>query len=153
MRFSSFIDKKNARAREELEIIRDILKDGGLKVQDFLKSDSPYIFLSSPQEGLNFEGVRIYKVGSNLAYRIQNENSTEPYGQAYSLDLEDIFSDLVSDMSGEKAADKIKEAVVDEFKNFFKKSSEAQQELNSTPGDPQSKIMVNGSAGDISNTM
>ena len=52
MRFSSFIDKKNARAREELEIIRDILKDGGLKVEDFLKSESPYIFLSSPQNGL-----------------------------------------------------------------------------------------------------
>jgi hypothetical protein len=42
---------------------------------------------------------------------------------------------------------------VDKFKNFFKKSSKAQEELNSFPGDPQSKIMVNGSAGDLSNSM
>jgi hypothetical protein len=153
MRFSSFIDKKNARAREELEIIRDILGEGGLKVDDFLKSDNPYLFLSTPQEGLNFEGVRIYKVGSNLAYRIQNESDTEPYGKAYSLNLEEVFSDLISDMTGEEAAEKIKEAVVDEFKNFFKKSSEAQEELNSTPNDPQNKIIVNGSAGDLSNSM
>lgn len=153
MRFSSFLDKKNKQAVRELGIIRDILSEGEFKVEDFLKDESPYLFVNCPNKGdLDFEGVRVYKVGSNLAYRIQKENKTEPYGSAYSLDIEDLFGDLVSDMSEEKAAEEIKKAVVEEFKNFFEKSSKAQEEINSGGADPQSKIVVSGGAGDLSNT-
>lgn len=153
MRFSSFIDKKNKQARYELGVIRDVLKEGGFQVKDFLKDESPYVFLKSPEGNLDFEGVRIYKVGSNLAYRIQKEDKTEPYGQAYGLNLEEIFSDLISDMSEEKAAKQIKKALVEEFKNFFQKSVKAQDEINSNLQDPQNKIIVSGGAGDLSNTM
>jgi hypothetical protein len=153
MRFSSFLDKKNKQAVRELGIIRDILAEGEFKVEDFLKEESPYIFVNCTDGGLDFEGVRVYKVGSNLAYRIQKENKTEPYGSAYSLGIEDLFSDLISDMSEDEAADEIKKAVVEEFKNFFQKSSKAQDELNSGGSDPQSKIVVSGGSGDISNTV
>jgi tRNA threonylcarbamoyladenosine modification (KEOPS) complex Pcc1 subunit len=152
MRFSSFLDKKNKQAIRELGIVRDILGEGDLKVEDFLKSESPYLFVNCSEDGLDFEGVRVYKIGSSLAYRVQKENKTEPYGEAYSLDLEDLFGDLVSDMSEEKAAEEIKKAVVEEFKNFFSRSSRAQEELNSGGLDPQSKIVVSGGAGDLSNT-
>ena len=153
MRFSSFIDKKNREARRELGIIRDILAEAKLKVEDFIKDDVPYIFLSNTDEDLDFDGVRIYKIGSDIAFRIQKENKTEPYGEAYALDVEEIFGDLITDMSEEKAAKKVKEAVVEEFKNFFKKSVEAQEEIAGEGGDPQSKIIVNGTAGDLSNAM
>lgn len=152
MRFSSFLDKKNKQAVRELGIIRDILTEGDFKVEDFLKEDSPYIFVNTTDSGLDFEGVRVYKVGSNLAYRIQKEKNTEPYGAAYSLDIENLFGDLVSDMSEDEAAEEIKKAVVEEFKNFFQKSAKAQDELNSGKNDPQSKIVVSGGAGDLSNT-
>jgi hypothetical protein len=151
MRFSSFLDKKNKQAVRELGIIRDILSEDEFKVEDFLKEESPYIFVNSTGNGLDFEGVRVYKVGSNLAYRVQKENKTEPYGAAYSLDIENLFGDLVSDMSEDEAADEIKKAVVEEFKNFFQKSSKAQDNLNSGKADPQSKIVVSGGAGDLSN--
>lgn len=152
MRFSSFLDKKNKQAVRELGIIRDILAEGDFKVEDFLKEESPYIFVNSTEGELDFEGVRVYKVGSNLAYRVQKENKTEPYGTAYSLDIENLFGDLVSDMSEDEAAEEIKKAVMEEFKNFFQKSSKAQDELNSGRTDPQSKIVVSGKAGDFSNT-
>jgi hypothetical protein len=153
MRFSSFIDKKNREARRELGIIRDILSEAKLKVDDFLKDEVPYLFLKNTDKDLDFDGVRIYKIGSSMAYRVQKESKTEPYGEAYLLDVEDIFGDLITDMSEEKAANKVKEAVVEEFKSFFRKSVEAQDEIAGEGGDPQSKIIVNGSAGDLSNAM
>jgi hypothetical protein len=153
MRFSSFIDKKNKKARYELGVVRDILKEGGFNLEDFLKDENPYVFLKNPEGNLDFEGVRIYKIGSGLAYRVQKENKTEPYGQAYGLNLEEIFSDLISDMSEEKAAKQIKKAIIEEFKNFFEKSIKAQDEINSNSQDPHNKIFASSNAGDLSNTM
>jgi len=152
MRFSSFLDKKNKQAVRELGIVRDILSEGDFKVEDFLKEESPYIFVNCTGGGLDFEGVRVYKVGSNLAYRVQKESKTEPYGEAYSLNIEDLFSDLISDMSEDEAAEEIKKAVMEEFENFFQKSAKAQEELNSGRIDPQNKIVISGGAGDLSNT-
>lgn len=153
MKFSSFLDKKNKQIRKELEIIRDILKEENFKIEDFICTESPYLFLKNTEDGLDFDGVRIYKVGSNLAYRIQKENKTEPYGAAYSLNIEDIFGDYITDMDEEKAAEQIKKAIKEEFKNFFKKSAEAQEELNSGSFDKDLKHTVGDSYGDISNTM
>jgi hypothetical protein len=153
MRFSSFLDNKNKRARKELGLVRDVLKEGEMQVEDHLESDPPYLFLKGEGTNLDFDGVRIYKIGSNLAYRIQKESKTEPYGAAYPLNIEEMFGDLITDMDEDKAADEIKKAVVAEFKNFFKKSSEAQDKINSDGVDIHSKIVVNGSAGDLSNTM
>jgi hypothetical protein len=123
MRFSSFLDKKNKKIKSELEVIRDILKEENFKVEDFLCDDHPYLFLQSSENGLNFDGVRIYKVGSNLAYRIQKENKTAPYGSAYSLNIEGMFEDLITDMDENEAANQIKKAIKEEFKNFFKAQS------------------------------
>lgn len=153
MRFSSFLDKKNKQARKELELVKEVLDEGEMQVEDHLKSDPPYLFLKGEGANLDFDGVRIYKVGSNLAYRIQKESKTEPYGAAYPLNIEEMFGDLITDMDEEKAAEEIKKALVAEFKNFFKKSSEAQDKINSDGTDMQSKIVVSGGAGDLSNTM
>lgn len=150
MRFSSFIDKKNKEARKELSIIRDILSEGDMDVEDILKSDAPYLFLKNPDENLDFGGVRIYKIGSNIAYRIQKESKTEPYGTAYPLNIEDMFGDLITDMNEEKAAKHIKKAVIAEFKSFFRKSAEAQEKINSDGAGTLGKIVVTGGAGDLS---
>lgn len=154
MRFSAFVDKKTNRARKELEVVRDILKEGGLKVEDFIKEEDPYLYVPSNKQSLDFGGVRIYKVGNSVAYRIQNDKDTQPYGASYSLDVESMFEDLISDMGEEKAAEEIKKAVVEEINNFFKKSLEAQDEIGAAGFDPHSKIMiVPGRSTDISNMM
>lgn len=153
MRFSSFLDKKNKQIRNELGVVRDVLKEANFKVEDFLCDDHPYLFLQNPENGLDFDGVRIYKIGSNLAYRIQKENKTAPYGEAYSLDIEGMFEDLITDMDENKATEHIKKAIHEEFKNFFKKSVEAQENINSGALDPHSKVIIGSSHGDLSNTM
>lgn len=153
MKFSSFLDKKTRQARKELGIIKDVLEEADLEVEDHLEEDSPYLFLKKTTEDLHFAGVRIYKVGSDIAFRIQNENKTEPYGAAYSLNVEEMFGSLITDMGQEEAAEQIKKAVVEEFKNFFQKSSDAQNKINSMGADSYGKIIVSKGAGDISNTM
>lgn len=154
MKFSSFVDKKTNKARKELEVVRDVLSSGGVKVDDFLKEDSPFLFVPSTKKSLDFGGIRIYKIGNNMAYRIQNEGGTEPYGMSYPLDIEGMFEDLISDMGDEKAAEEIKKAVVEEINGFFDRSLKAQDDLGSSGQDPHNKIMVMpGRAGDISNMM
>lgn len=154
MRFSAFVDKKTNKARKELEVVKDILAEGGVKVEDFLKEDDPFLFVPSTKQSLDFGGVRIYKVGNNMAYRIQNEKDSEPYGMSYPLSIESMFEDIISDMGEEKAAEEIKKAVVEEINNFFERSLKAQDELDSSGLDPHSKIIVMpGRAGDLSNMM
>jgi hypothetical protein len=73
MKFSSFLDKKKKQTVNELKIIKDVLSQGDLKVEDFTEEEAPYLFVNSTEESLDFDGVRVYKVGSNMAYRIQRE--------------------------------------------------------------------------------
>ena len=153
MRFSAFLDKKTNQARKELEILRDVLKEGGMEVKDFLKGGDPYLFVPSTKKSLEFGGVRVYKIGSSMAYRIQNEAEAEPYGTSYPIGLEGMFHDLIGDMGEEEAAQEIKKAVAEEFNNFFEKSLEAQDEGGASEFDPQSKIVVGGKVGDLSNSM
>lgn len=154
MRFSSFLDKKVGEARRQLKIIRDIVSESNLKADDFSDRHEPYLFVANPTKDLDF-GVRIYKVGSDLAYRIQRRKDTQPYGEAYPLNLEGSFADLVSDMTEEEAAEKIKEAVVNDLKLFFKRSSEAHDELLANRGgeDGVGRVLISSGNGDLSNSM
>jgi len=153
MRFTAFLDKKTNQARKELEIIRDVLKEGGVEVKEFLKDGDPYLFVPSTKKSLEFGGVRVYKIGSGVAYRIQNEADTQPFGASYPLGVEKMFHDLLGEMGEDDAAEEIKKAVVEEFKNFFDRSLKAQDEGGTREFDPQSKILAGGKVGDLSNAM
>jgi hypothetical protein len=153
MKFSSFLDKKVMEAKRRLGVIRDVLSESDIPVKDFLKSEDPYLFVEDPDKEMEF-GIRIYKVGSRIAYRIQRESDTQPYGEAYPMDVEKYFSDLVTDMDEDEAADKIKKALVEEVKSFFKKSSKANDDmLASKSDDATGRIIVSANNGDLSNSM
>jgi hypothetical protein len=153
MKFSSFLDIKNKKIIEQLEILEKILSKK-FKVDSFLQNESPYVFVYSQEENLPFQGVRIYKVGSNWAYRIQNENETQPYGKAYPLKLEEIYENLVADSQEKDVGEIIANALIEEFENFFKKSSEAEMNNNSfiiTKKDVSNQTIVGRNSGDFSN--
>lgn len=152
MRFSSFLNKKANEARKQLKIMKEILSESELKVKDLLDADDPYLFVDDPDGEMEF-GIRIYKVGSEIAYRVQRRADTNPYGEAYPLNIESSFADLVSDMDEDEAADKIKRAVVEEVKAFFKKSAEARDELVASGSEEGLGRVTISSAGDISNSM
>lgn len=153
MRFSSFLDKKTNEMRRQLKIIKEIVAESELKVEDSLDHKDPYLFVSNNEKGVDF-GIRIYKVGSDIAYRIQRRKDTQPYGEAYPLNIESGFADLISDMKEDEAAEKIKKAVVNDIKLFFKKSHKAQDELMSSGSDDGTgRIIITSGNGDLSNSM
>ncbi len=127
-----------------------------MSVSSFLEGDDPYVFLRSNKGGTSFEGVRIYKIGGNIAYRIQKEEKTHPFGKAYPLDIEGMWDDLIGDKMDEKEAGKqIIKAVHEEFDTFFTKSLDAEKQLRTgdfdRKGNPLGNVMITGQGTDYSN--
>jgi hypothetical protein len=154
--FKAYLDKKEREAKKQLKIVKKLLESQNMKVSDHLDADDPYLFLHTPNSNLTFDGIRIYKIADQMAFRIQKSEKTEPFGNAYSLDLEEIFNDMMTDHHNPMDAGKeVVKAVTEEMQRFFKKSAEAEKELRSTefdPADPFNKIVMrNPGAGDYSN--
>jgi hypothetical protein len=131
--FGEFVDKKKRESIRQLKLIKQLLESSGLKVENFLTTDSdddPYIFCFMPTRNGSFDGVRIYKIGNQIAFRIQKENKTHPYGSAYPLPIEEMFHDFLSDEDVDqmKAGERVIESVVKEIRKFFDKSVEAEKE-------------------------
>ncbi len=149
LEFKEFIDKKEREAKKQLKIIEHILATHGFSVKDHLDDDDPFLFVYNPKKNTFFDGIRVYKVGDNLAFRVQKQEKTEPFGKAYGLPIEDMFTDLITDYKPEEAGKKIIAAVTTEVKKFFTKSSEAEKELRDkefdNTGDPFGKVVVRSS--------
>lgn len=129
--FGEFVDKKKRESVKQLEILKKILEQGGMRVDNFVNPDAddePYIYCISPTRNGSFDGVRIYKIGEQIAFRVQKENKTHPYGSAYPLPIEEMFNDFLSDEGTDQrqAGKKVMEAVTKEIKRFFEKSIEAE---------------------------
>lgn len=126
--FGSFVDKKKRESIRQLELMKKILEQNNFKVRDFLneQDSDPYIFCYNPLKDSSFEGIRIYKIGNELAFRIQKESQTHPYGSAYPLPVESMFNDFLTDNTDEDEVSKqLVEAIGKEINNFFEKSSKA----------------------------
>lgn len=155
-RFKEFLDKKSRSAKKELSIVKKVLEHEGLSATDHLDADDPFVFVRNTSGKLSFEGIRIYKIGNDLAYRVQKEEKTHPYGKAYSLGIEEIFEDLISEMDEEKAGKQVMKALAEELKSFFKKSSEAEKQLRSSEMNNRngnSPVSVRDMGTDYSNTV
>lgn len=145
--FKEFIDKKEREAKKQLKLIEKIFSSHGMQVSDHLNEDDPYVFLANPEKNTFFDGVRIYKIGDQLAFRVQKESKTEPFGTAYPLPIEEMFSDLVSDHKPEEAGKKVIQAVLTELKNFFEKSAKAEKEIKASEleRNPWGKVVIRSS--------
>ena len=157
--FGDFVHKKRRDAIRQLKIIKKMLEHQGMKVDNFLEANDadadPYIYCYNPQKNGSFDGIRIYKVGENLAFRIQKENETHPYGPAYPLPIEDMFNDFMSDsgVDEKKAGMKIIESVGREVRTFFDKSVEAEKKNRAQDdmgGDSAGSTMVRTTGTDYS---
>lgn len=131
MGFRDFLDTKNREAVKHLKIINKILEKNNMQSESHLDSDEPYVFLKANNRNLSFSGVRIYKIGDTLAFRIQKENKTAPYGAAYPIAVEDMFDQLISEdgVDEQKAGMEVMKAIIDHFNKFFEESSKAEKEL------------------------
>lgn len=146
--FGEYVDKKKRESIRQLTLLRQLLEDDGFKVENFVNTDpdeDPYVFCHSNIKGPSFDGIRIYKIGSDLAFRIQKENKTHPYGSAYLLPVEEMFHDFLTDDDADqlRAGKKVAEAVSKEIRRFFEKSVKAEKE------ERERELMDKDSAGNV----
>lgn len=156
--FGEFVDKKKRDGVKQLRLIKQLLEKNGLKVENYLTSenDSPYIFCKSPIRGLSFDGIRIYKIGEMISFRVQKEKETHPYGSAYTLPVEDMFNDFMSEPEADqkKAGKKVIDSIVKEVNQFFARSKNA--ENNSKDDDIRDKtdgILMRTNVSDYSSNI
>lgn len=155
--FLEFVDRKVREGKKHLGLVKKLLERQGLSVTARTDEETPFIFVKSPNGSLSFEGIRVYKVGDVMAYRVQKNENTEPYGKAYMLDLEDMFEDYMADnIREEEAAQRIVQTVSEEIQKFFTKSAEAEQELRNIEFDRDGqdgtgKIVLRSTGTDYSN--
>jgi hypothetical protein len=151
--FLEFIDRKQRDAKKHLKLVEKLLSKNGMQVYSHLdEEEQPYIFVKSPKK-VSFDGVRIYEIGEMIAYRIQKEEKTHPFGKAYLLDIEDMFNDFMSEnMKEEEAGKKVIESVVEELQKFFVKSAKAEQDLRDSGQDGTGLIVKTGGT-DYSSTV
>ena len=150
-RFNEFVDKKHRDAEKHLKIIKDILEHGGFKIEDYTNDSSdPYVYVYAPSKDLSFDGVRVYEIANGLAYRVQKESKTHPYGRAYELPVQEIYEDLLDDEPNDKIGPKIMNILTKEIKTFFEKSMQAEKESPMMANDPLDKAYMRSQGTDYS---
>ena len=154
--FGEFVDKKMRVARKRLGLVEKVLVRERFIVRPHTEdTEEPYLYVSSPNTRLSFGGVRIYVTGESVAYRVQKDDKTHPYGKSYRLDIEEMYDDLMSedDMTEKKAAVEVVEAVGKELNKFFQESLKAEKEIKHSEfdaiGDPLGRVMVRSSMMDF----
>lgn len=130
--FREFLGGKKRESKRHLHMLHKLLEKGGFKVEGFLDDEfeEPYVYCYNPNKDTSFKGVRVYKIGDQIAYRVQRESKTHPFGSAYLIDMDGIFNDIMSDgvTKKEKLGQKVIEEIVENIKSFFKESAEAEKE-------------------------
>ena len=133
--FKDYIDNKQKKVIKQLQIIGNMLERSGFKVTNFTEdadvNHDPYIFVYNTAGTRYFDGIRIYSIGKKLAYRVQKEEITHPFGTAYSLDVEEMFNDFLEEegVDEKKAGHMIIKELPNMVKRFFERSAKAEKEL------------------------
>lgn len=144
--FRDFLGGKKREAQRQLNMVEQVLKRHGFKTENFSDEQfsEPYIYCYNPNKDTTFKGIRLYKIGDKIAYRVQRENKTHPFGAAYILDMDSIFNDLMSDGVTDKVnlGQKLTEEIVKNIRAFFKESAEAEKEEDKWDDDGDSMGMV-----------
>ncbi len=149
--FPEYMNKKRRDAVKQLQVVRDIFEKNGMNVADFTKSKEPYVFIEAPEKGDLLGGIRVYKLGDMMAYRVQKQPETHPFGKAYALNLEEMFEDLLSDYEIKEAGEKVMKTVLCEIKQFFKDSILAEKQKDSN--DALGNVLIRSTGTDYANLL
>lgn len=148
-KFFDYINRKLLTSKRKLKIIHKMLEHAKIKNKLYLKNtDDPYLFVYSTDENCDFEGIRIYSIGNNVAFRIQNRDDTHPYGKSYLLDFENVFNTFMSkkDADPEDSGKEVMKYFIEEIKKFFKMSAMAQNNFDKN----DNKLMLRNTGTDYS---
>ena len=159
--FNEYVNRHHFMAKKRLRILMAALQKDGLKVEDFTHDEhEPYIFVYAYPVPNTFEGVRFYMHGDILAFKTQKKPETQPYGEAYELDLQTMLLDIFEnekDKSEKNITKVLLKLIGRELRDHFKKAKAAEQDLltgqvadgKNTAG----QIVIRNAGTDYSNTI
>jgi len=133
--FKDYLDHEQRKVIRQLKIVQKVLEHAGMKTEDFTDlndpNKQPFIFCLNTSGTKFFDGVRIYSIGDKLAYRVQKESQTHPFGRSYPLYIPEIFNDFLNEEGADpkKAGHKVIEEVPNILRRFFERSAQAEVEL------------------------
>ena len=158
--FLEFVDKRTRESKKQLDILKRVLEKGGMSVVDFSEEEDPHLFLKG-SKNLSFEGVRIYKIGGEIVFRVQKEENTHPYGKAYSLQVEEMYDDILSDEMEERVIiidtsnEEVIKSISEEMRKFFNRSDKAEKEIRSIEfgnnNDSMGSVLASSTGTDYAN--
>lgn len=154
-KFSEFITRKKREAIKQLSILKKLLEVSGFRISNFLDENfddsEPYIFCyNAEQDPSSFEGIRIYKIGDQIAFRIQKQDKTHPFGKAYIIPVEEMFNYFLEDMNEKEAGEEIIKMISKEIRTFFEKCRRAENDLMQGSFEGQDSLTVRTTGTDYS---
>lgn len=139
--FVEFIDRKHREAKKKLKLVKKLLETDNFEVVSRLDEEEPYLYVRNTEADSNVGGIRIYEIGGSIAYKVQRTEDVQPYGDAYLLDLEEMFHDYMTETDNEeKAGKQVIKSANREIKKFFQKSAEAESALLNK--DPEQRVIM-----------
>ena len=153
MQFNEFVNHKERESRKHLKLIKRVLETAkpSFKVKSFTDDEDPFLFVHAPSDNFTFEGIRIYPIGDSYAYKIQNAEDTHPFGKAYGLNIEKMFSDHMSDDANPKeAAKNVADDIRREIRKFFELTGEAEQDIAGSKVDDGNRYVLKTGGTDYS---
>lgn len=159
--FNEYVNRHHFMSKKRLRLLMNVLQKDGLKVEDFTHDDhEPYIFVFSYPLATTFEGIRFYMRGDILAFKTQKKPETQPYGEAYELDLQTMLMDIFEnekDKSEKNITKVLLKLIGREIRDHFKKAKAAEQDLltGQVVDDKKNagQIVIKNNGTDYSNTV
>jgi hypothetical protein len=135
----TFLEYSIHRVREQqpkkLKLLLQAIKAAGLVAIDHTDNEKdPHIFLKAFPQPEEFDGVRVYILGHIVAFRVQKNEGTSPYGKAYLLDMQKIYEDLLeeedpnTEEEKRETLKKLVRKIGDKIRNFWKDSIKDEEE-------------------------
>ena len=131
--FNEYVNRHHFMAKKRLRLLMNALQKDGLRTQDFTHDEhEPYVFVYAYPVPTTFEGVRFYMHGDILAFKTQKKPETQPYGEAYELDLQQMLMDIFEnekDKSEKNITKVLLKLIGREIRDHFKKTISAEKDL------------------------
>lgn len=159
--FNEYVNRHHFMAKKRLRLLMYTLQKDGLRVEDFTHDEhEPYIFVYAYPLPTTFEGVRFYMHGDILAFKTQKKPETQPYGEAYELDIQTMLVDIFDnekDKTEKHITKFLLKLIGRELRDHFNKAKIAEEDMLtgqvSNSKDAAGQIIIKNSGTDYSNTI
>jgi len=129
--FFEFFKRDEYESRKHLKLLKKVFSDDGMYSIDFTdgEHEEPYIYVAAPSD-VSYQGLRVYQKGNILAFRVQKNPKTVPYGTPVEIKIQNILDKILMDVDNEDdAVENLNKEICKIVKDFFKQTKTAEEKI------------------------